>query len=182
MSWQHVLNWGGLRGALAIALALGIPRSVDGRDTLLAMTYAVVLWTLLPQGLSIGWLLSKLGLAAGRVISDEYESLITNLAANRAGLAELDKLRDNNMISQRVYSEMAERLRTRMAEMEKRIDQLEEQSSDLLDEQRHRARMRILAAEQNAIRQAADLGLASEDTARDLISKKYEHYAEFVDE
>lgn len=182
LSWQHVLNWGGLRGALAIALALGIPRSVDGRDTLLAMTYAVVLWTLLPQGLSIGWLLSKLGLAAGRVISDEYESLITNLAANRAGLAELDKLRDNNMISQRVYSEMAERLRTRMAEMEKRIDQLEEQSSDLLDEQRHRARMRILAAEQNAIRQAADLGLASEDTARDLISKKYEHYAEFVDE
>ena len=57
-----ILTWGGLRGGLSVALALTLP---DGphRDEILAMTYAVVCFAILVQGLTLQRLLRRLGLA-----------------------------------------------------------------------------------------------------------------------
>jgi CPA1 family monovalent cation:H+ antiporter len=51
-AWQ-VLTWGGLRGAISVALALSLPVG-PSRDLILAMTYYVVVFSILVQGLSIG--------------------------------------------------------------------------------------------------------------------------------
>jgi CPA1 family monovalent cation:H+ antiporter len=51
-AWK-VLSWGGLRGGISIALALSIPAGPH-RDTLLAMTYVVVVFSILIQGTTIG--------------------------------------------------------------------------------------------------------------------------------
>ncbi|HPV23830.1 MAG TPA: sodium:proton antiporter, partial [Casimicrobium sp.] len=51
-SWQ-VLTWGGLRGGISVALALSIPNGPE-RETILALTYCVVVASILGQGLSIG--------------------------------------------------------------------------------------------------------------------------------
>jgi CPA1 family monovalent cation:H+ antiporter len=61
-SWQTVLVWGGLRGALSMALALSLPTTMPERPLILAMVFGVVLFSLLVQGLSIPTLLKKLGL------------------------------------------------------------------------------------------------------------------------
>ena len=55
----RVLTWGGLRGGISIALALSIPhmaqdQPVPERDVLLSLTYAVVVFSILIQGLTIG--------------------------------------------------------------------------------------------------------------------------------
>jgi CPA1 family monovalent cation:H+ antiporter len=50
-AWQ-VLTWGGLRGGISIALAFALPVGPE-RNILLAMTYAVVVFSILVQGLSI---------------------------------------------------------------------------------------------------------------------------------
>ncbi len=50
-SWK-VLTWGGLRGGISVALALSLPVGA-GRETVLALTYAVVVFSILVQGLSI---------------------------------------------------------------------------------------------------------------------------------
>ena len=54
----RLLTWGGLRGAIAISLALALPPS-SYRETLVTVTYIVVLFTLLVQGLSIGPVITR---------------------------------------------------------------------------------------------------------------------------
>lgn len=49
-----VLTWGGIRGGISVALALSLPEG-PARATILAGTYAVVLFTIIVQGLSVGW-------------------------------------------------------------------------------------------------------------------------------
>ncbi|OOC63549.1 cation:proton antiporter [Paenibacillus ihbetae] len=61
-SWKALLNWGGLKGSLSIALALSLPASFEGRDDILVLTFSVVLFSLLAQGLTIKPLVSKLKL------------------------------------------------------------------------------------------------------------------------
>ncbi len=52
-SWK-VLTWGGLRGGISVALALSLPVTPE-RNTMVALTYYVVVFSILAQGLSIGW-------------------------------------------------------------------------------------------------------------------------------
>ena len=51
-----VLTWGGLRGGISVALALSIPKSPE-RDLIVAITYMVVVFSILVQGLTIGKLI-----------------------------------------------------------------------------------------------------------------------------
>jgi CPA1 family monovalent cation:H+ antiporter len=60
--WQHVLFWGGLRGALSIALVLSLPLNTPARDELTAMTFGAVTFSLLVQGLTVSPLLRLLGI------------------------------------------------------------------------------------------------------------------------
>lgn len=54
----RLLTWGGLRGAIAISLVLSLPQS-SYRETLITVTYIIVLFTILVQGLSIGPLVER---------------------------------------------------------------------------------------------------------------------------
>jgi len=51
--WQHVAVWGGLRGALALALALSLPSTFPYREQLLSLTFGVVIFSILVQGLTM---------------------------------------------------------------------------------------------------------------------------------
>jgi len=59
---QHFLWWGGLRGALALALALTLPASLPYRDEILIGAFAVVAFSVIVQGLTAGIALKRLGL------------------------------------------------------------------------------------------------------------------------
>jgi len=56
-SWS-VLTWGGLRGGISVALALSLPGG-DARDVVVSLTYLVVIFSILIQGMSIGTLVKR---------------------------------------------------------------------------------------------------------------------------
>ncbi len=58
--WRVLIFWSGLRGALSLALVLALPLTIPDRDALVLSTYAVVFFTLMVQGFSLRWLLSRL--------------------------------------------------------------------------------------------------------------------------
>lgn len=60
-TYQLILFWGGLRGAVPVALVLAIPLDFPNRDIILHITMANILFTLLFQGTTIKWLMDKLG-------------------------------------------------------------------------------------------------------------------------
>jgi CPA1 family monovalent cation:H+ antiporter len=60
---QHILVWGGLRGALALALALALPQDLPQHDAIITVTFAVVAFSVFVQGLSMTALLRRLGQA-----------------------------------------------------------------------------------------------------------------------
>ena len=70
----RILTWGGLRGGISVALALSVPKespavAVPGRDVVLAITYVVVVFSIIVQGLTIGPLTRRWLAASGEPIS-----------------------------------------------------------------------------------------------------------------
>jgi CPA1 family monovalent cation:H+ antiporter len=63
-AWGAALAWGGLRGALSMVLALSLAFEFPHRSLLITLTFGVVLLSLLVQGVTMPWVLEKLGLVA----------------------------------------------------------------------------------------------------------------------
>ncbi len=61
MKHQHVLFWGGLRGAVALALALGLPPDIPRREEIIAISFAVVAFSVFVQGLTMKPFLARMG-------------------------------------------------------------------------------------------------------------------------
>jgi len=66
LNQQHLMWWGGLRGALALALALALPADLPRRDDILISAFAVVAFSVLVQGLTAPLALKALRLAPAR--------------------------------------------------------------------------------------------------------------------
>jgi CPA1 family monovalent cation:H+ antiporter len=61
-NWSWPLSWGGLRGALSMVLALSLPADFPQRNLLIAMTFGVVVLSILLQGLTIAPMLRRLNI------------------------------------------------------------------------------------------------------------------------
>jgi len=76
-----ILWWGGLRGSVSIALALSVPTILSQREEIIDIVFGVVLFTLLVQGLSIKFLMNKLGLGGDKTLYQAYSELLATKVA-----------------------------------------------------------------------------------------------------
>ncbi|MBI4771302.1 MAG: Na+/H+ antiporter [Chloroflexi bacterium] len=98
--WQHVMGWGGLRGAISLALALSLPAALGAeRSLLLTMAFGVVLFTLLVQGITMRPLVRALRIVTRSQAQEEYEIRHARLTAVRAAEQHLDRLYREGLFS-----------------------------------------------------------------------------------
>jgi Na+/H+ antiporter len=85
-----VLGWSGMRGAVSLAAALALPEGFPLRNLILFLTFAVILATLVVQGLTLPTLIRRLRLSSDG--TEEKEELRARMAATQAALARLGEL------------------------------------------------------------------------------------------
>jgi monovalent cation/hydrogen antiporter len=150
-----VIGWMGMRGAVSLAAALALPLQTDagapfpGRDLIIFLAFAVILGTLVVQGLTLPKVIDLLNIEEDR--TEEKEDTKARILAAEAALARLDELVDEDW----VRPETAERLRglygfrrTRfLARFDAEDDgEIERQSADF-----QRLRRELLEAERAAV-------------------------------
>ena len=112
--WKHVLFWGGLRGAITLALALSLPEEgifITERGRLQAMAFGVVLFTLLVQGFSMDWLVKKLKLIVRSPAQDEYELHHARFVAGRSSYDYLQRRSQEGLISEHTWQRLSAMLK-----------------------------------------------------------------------
>jgi len=105
MRFKHVLYWGGLRGAISLALALSLPASLgDQRAVIQSMAFGVVLFTLLVQGSTMKPLINRMGLIEKSKAQTEYESLNARAVMARTAYKQLESMHNEGILSRHVWS------------------------------------------------------------------------------
>ena len=108
LRWQHILNWGDLRGAISLALVLSLPISLGAeRDLLQVMAFGVVLFTLLVQSTTMAPLIRWLKIITRSEAQVEYERQHARLTALRNADTRLDRMHIDGLLS----SHTSERLK-----------------------------------------------------------------------
>jgi len=107
LRWQHVLNWGDLRGAISLALVLSLPVSMGAeRDLLRVMAFGVVLFTLLVQSTTMSPLIRWLKIITRTEAQVEYELHHARLTALRSADSRLDRLHNDGMLSSHTWEKL----------------------------------------------------------------------------
>ena len=91
-SWQSVVvgGWAGMGGMVSLAAALALPPALPGRNLMIVASFGVILVTLVGKGLSLPWLIRRLGLVPDP--SEAREEAKARYKAAQAALARLEVL------------------------------------------------------------------------------------------
>ncbi|MEW6572791.1 MAG: cation:proton antiporter [Bacillota bacterium] len=174
-SWKHVLNWGGLKGSLSLALALSLPPAFAGRETLIALTFGVVFFSLVAQGLTIAPFIRLFGLQKTLSGLKEYENLSFALQQALAANEELNRLHLQGRVSPPVFSHLEQENSERIVSIHRKLDELYHQHPELLQEQKLAARKKLLYAEHQAIEKLLAEGVLSLETGNERKRLVLEH-------
>ncbi|HFC12075.1 MAG TPA: hypothetical protein ENJ56_04460, partial [Anaerolineae bacterium] len=173
MSYRHVMFWGGLRGAISIALALTLTGDIFGAavaEQIQVMTFGVVLFTLLVQGLTIEGLIKRLGLVNRVPERDERLRLQAQVYAKRAGQSELEKLYEQGIVAVEVFEAMNAVYAADIAKQQAQLVEHLRHFPELEQEILLVARIDTLRAERVALVDAAKRGLVSAEIQAELIT------------
>ena len=170
-SYQHVMYWGGLRGAISLALVLGISSDLFGATVateLRVMTFGVVLFTLLGQGITIERLIRRLKLSDKPPQRTEQQRRQALLYAKWAGRRELERLRQDGILFRDIWEAMGEVYDKEIDHNKATLRAHLRDYPELEQEMYLQAREETLKAEKRAISDAARRGLISEEVQEEL--------------
>lgn len=164
-----VLGWAGMRGSVSLAAALAIPLHTDAgapfpeRDLIIFLAFAVILVTLVGQGLTLGPLIDRLGVDDGD--EETQEDSLARRRVAEAALARLDELGEPNWIS----PESVGRARNLFDYRERRFGALQDGDGDDFEDRANawrRLMFELYDAQREALLELRNTGTISEDIRR----------------
>ncbi|MFQ6058388.1 MAG: Na+/H+ antiporter [Anaerolineae bacterium] len=169
LAWRHILVWGGLRGAIALALALGLPPELGPWRELLRVTaFGVVFFTLVGQGTTMRPLLRRLGLMERHEKAAEYEIRWGKLYAMQAAWRRLQRMNEDGLLSDPIWRELNNEYRLLGQQLSEGIHQLYQEHEELEQQELLEARREALRAERGALQDLLRRGIISEEVYRKL--------------
>lgn len=167
--WLHVLNWGGLRGAIALALALSLPAALGSdQETMRVMAFGVVLFTLLVQSTTMRLLMSGLSISEVGPLKLEYEMRHARLMSFRAAATHLDDLYRDGFISERAWETLRPELLEQAQDVAIAMRDFQFKHPELANEELARARNELLRVQRSAVADLLRSGVISERTFEQL--------------
>ena len=171
-SYQHVMFWGGLRGAISLALALSLSSNAFGTGVgaqLRLMTFGVVLFTLLVQGTTIEALLKRLGLAQRSPRQIEKERQMGRFYAARAARIELERLHERGMVSGSLWEAMVEAQEAELQQHDRDVQVMWQKYPGMSTELALQVRRAMLRAERTALADANRQEIISEEVQQEMM-------------
>ena len=165
MPYRLVVYWGGLRGAIALAIVLALPSEFAHKDTLVAIVMGAVVFTLVIQGLSIESLVKRLKLDR-LSLADQLAKLEGDREARSEGLTRMHDLAKGGLFSHRIADNIREKGLRQIDEMEAEIAFLHAQMDQ--DEMLKTLGMRCLVREKSRYHELFARGLINEWAYREL--------------
>jgi uncharacterized protein YaaQ len=172
--WKHVLYWGGLRGAIVLALALSLPTQgpfAAQRAHLQAMAFGVVLFTLLVQGFSMDWLTRRLKIVERSGVQEEYERRHARSVAGRAAYEYLHRMSDQGLLSEHTWGRLAPLMESQNAGLVEAVKEVMVSDPTVEAEELDAARREALRAQRGALTSLLNDGAISEEAFSQLVGE-----------
>lgn len=172
LRWRHVIAWGGLRGALSLALALSLPITFgEERYLLRTMAFGVALFTLLIQATTMRPLVRRLGIITTSPVQVDYEQRHARLNALRSAESHIERRYREGLISTPAWERIKSKLHTQKALLADSVRQLLKVEPKLETEELELARREILRAQRSAYLGMRADGVISEEIFETLASE-----------
>ncbi len=172
MSWRHTLYWGGLRGGIALALALSLPTSIGaGREAITVMAFGVVFFTLAVQGLTLGPMVARLGLVERTQAQIEYERRHGRALSARAGYQHLSRLHRDGLLSTATWERLEPVLHRRAEALAEAVKETLRQTPELERQELTTARREALRASRASLVSLRRDGVISDDVYAELAAE-----------
>jgi CPA1 family monovalent cation:H+ antiporter len=166
--WLHVLNWGGLRGAIALALVLSLPPNFANRDQFRLMAFGVVLFTLLVQSTTMRPLIRRLGIIIRDPSQVEYEKHHARLTAMRAALNHLEHRHKEGLLSTQAWETLRPEYEKQVLTFGDEVRQTLRAAPDLEAQELDTARREALRAQRSALLGLFRDGIISQEVFSEL--------------
>jgi Na+/H+ antiporter len=108
---RFTVGWSGMRGAVSLAAALAVPLSVDGRPQIIFLTFALIVITIVGQGLSLPFIVRALRLEQPRRWSDE--EAVARMEAAQSALDRIDQMENDDRASEKQLQRLRDLYRAR---------------------------------------------------------------------
>ncbi|MFB6103601.1 MAG: Na+/H+ antiporter [Halobacteriaceae archaeon] len=169
LAYQHVMVWGGLHASIPIALVLGLPTTLPSgapfpyREELRAMVFGVAAFSLIVQGLTMGRLLDRLGIATRSEAADLYQLLVGRARAVDSALEAAERLNARGQLSAGTYEELTAEYEREKADLNDAIRQLLDTHPEIREEELLTGERQILRQEKSAVMDAQQAGIIADD-------------------
>jgi Na+/H+ antiporter len=165
VSWPSIgtaISWTGMRGAVTLAAALALPAFAE-RDRVIFLAFAVVVFTVVVQGLTLPWLIRRMNFYDDDGTVERKEAKARLLAA-KAAIGRLEELRAEDWVREETADRMRALYEYRIRRFKARFDDGDDGTIEDRSQAYQRLRRMILEAERAEVLRLRNIGHIDEQT------------------